>query len=111
MSNDESKKSAVELLNLIQERQATKSPELAAKQARLIALLKADLKAGIEVGQEAAPRSQAESPSPGGPDHILAYMKAHGLPLTRQTYLDLNETPEPLDAELEQMLPREFRKA
>jgi hypothetical protein len=45
-----------------------------------------------------------------GANHVLDYMKAHGLPLTRETYLDLNGTPEPLDPELEAEIPRELRE-
>ena len=58
MSQDKSKESAVELLNLIQERQETKSPELAAKQARLLALLKADAKTEPSLFEQFAARGQ-----------------------------------------------------
>jgi hypothetical protein len=48
-------------------------------------------------------------------DHVLDYMKKHGLPLTRAKYLEMaflgrNEELDPLDAEEESMLPREFQK-
>ena len=57
--------------------------------------------------------SQETSPLQGGSDHVLDYMKARGLPLTRETYLALNfpeGAPEPLPQELEQLLPLELRK-
>ena len=40
-------------------------------------------------------------PPPGGSDHVLAYMKALGLPLPRETYLGLNfpeGVPDPMPA-------------
>jgi hypothetical protein len=40
-------------------------------------------------------------------------MRANGLPLTRETWLSLNwganEIPDPMPAELEAEIPREFR--
>ena len=45
-------------------------------------------------------------------DPLLDYMKRHGLPITRESYLALDYPdgpPDPLPAELEQGLPPEVR--
>ena len=50
---------------------------------------------------------------PVGSNHLLDYMKANGLPLTRETYLDLNfpeGVPDPMPAELEMEIPKMFRR-
>ena len=46
-------------------------------------------------------------------DSILSHMIAHGMPLTRQTWIDLNwgsEVPNPWTAEDEAQLPPPFRR-
>ena len=61
---------------------------------------------------EPAPNLSPASTPPGGSNHLLEYMKAHGLPLTRENYLDRNfpdGVPDPMPAELEMEIPRIFR--
>lgn len=53
-------------------------------------------------------------PKRRGADPLLDYMKRHGLPLTRETYLELDYPegpPDPFPAELEEGLPPEVRGA
>jgi hypothetical protein len=54
-------------------------------------------------------------PPPAVPSNpLLDWMKAHGLPLTRQVYLELNYpdgVPDPLPAEVEAEIPGELREA
>lgn len=47
--------------------------------------------------------------TPLGRDILLDYMREHQLPLTRKNYLDLAGLKEPLEAELEGELPKEFQ--
>lgn len=62
---------------------------------------------------KASSPSQETSTPLGGSDHVLDYMKALGLPLTRENYLALNfpeGAPDPLPQELEQLMPRDLPK-
>ena len=68
MSQDKSKESAVELLDLIQEQQATKSPALAAKQARLLALLKTKSEVELSLFEQFAAQRVAETGAGTGAD-------------------------------------------
>lgn len=46
-------------------------------------------------------------------DHVLEYMKKHGVPLTRDNYLAvayMGNPPEELDAEEEAALPAQIQK-
>lgn len=55
--------------------------------------------------------SSPKSTSPDGSNHILDDMSAHGLPITRESHLDLNfpeGVPDTIPAEME--IPRTFRR-
>lgn len=54
---------------------------------------------------------QTVSKTPAGSDPVLDWMKEKGLPLTRETYLATAMLEEPLDPELENELPEQFRKS
>jgi hypothetical protein len=57
-------------------------------------------------------KNAVASTNPLGSDEILAYMKAAGLPLTRENYLALAwpDAPEEWTQELENQLPLEFQQ-
>ena len=57
----------------------------------------------------------AESHRQRGPneDGTIAWLKKHNYPLTRENYLEvayLGDVPNPFPAELESMLPEQFRR-
>lgn len=49
-----------------------------------------------------------ESTTRGGLDHVLDYMKAHQVPLTRANYLALADLQEPLEPEIARSLPKDL---
>ena len=60
-----------------------------------------------------AKKPSSESSSQTGRSATLEYMKASGIPLTRERYLNLaymGKPPEELGAEEEAMLPEMFRR-
>ena len=49
----------------------------------------------------------------GSSDYVLEYMKEHGIPLTRENYLNeayMGNPPEKLGPELEAELPEQFQR-
>lgn len=58
-------------------------------------------------------RQEGSMPQPGNEDDLVAMMQRLGLPMDRETYLDLayfGEPPEELSAEQEAELPEQFRQ-
>ena len=58
-------------------------------------------------------QTQSEQTQSGSTDFVLEYMKEHGIPLTRENYLNeayMGEPPEELGPELEAELPEQFQK-
>jgi hypothetical protein len=59
------------------------------------------------------PGNKKQTPSTRpGLNHLLDYMRAHNIPLTRENYLAINwpeGAPDPMPAELEAEIPPEFR--
>jgi hypothetical protein len=67
----------------------------------------------VESRHSKKPDKEPQQPQSGSTDYVLEYMKEHGIPLTRENYLNeayMGEPPEELGPELEAELPEQFQK-